>query len=171
MAKRRDVLLAQAQDRASKAVIATLRGVKSITVALGLPLRKKNEQGKVYKQVSVLHCTARVAGMIQSIEKDIEVEADENMGVCAEMKSAIAPAFIAFCDHVVTTVLADIRKKEKPLDPDVPPQLPSEHTGPSKARVEQAAIARAARAAKAKTQPPEMFDEAEQVNPEEGGEA
>lgn len=171
MAKRRDILIAQAQDKEAKAVIATLRGVKSITVALGLPVRKKNEQGKVYKQVSVLHCTARVAGMLQTIEKDMEVEADEKMGVCAEMKNAVAPALAAFCDHVVATVLAKLKADAKPLDPEVPPPLPSMPRAPSKVMKEVGAMTAASRRGRPATEPPEQFDEAEHADPEEGGEA
>jgi len=171
MAKRRDILLTQAMDKQNKAVIATLRGVKTISISLGLPRRKTNAEGKIFKQVSILHCAARVAGYLPTIETDIEVETNEAMGVCAEMRSAVAPALAEFCEYVVSTYLAAMKKAEKPLDSEVPPPLPSMPRPPSKAASERGSLGVTSRKTRPIVSPPRQFDEADHADPEEGGES
>jgi len=120
MAKRRDQLIAAAKDRAAGAKILTLKALKDFTVTLG-DIRQvredgtKDKPGRVIKQVQLLTCHCRVAGMLEPISAEIEMEAGENWGVTGELEQCLAPALRTFIDQVKAAHITTIKEQQKPL--------------------------------------------------------
>ncbi len=126
MAKRRDQLIAMAQDREAGAKIETLKSIKEFNVSLGdiLRLRERNpdgSEGRVYKQVQLLACRCRVAGVAEPIEAEIEMAAGEDWGVAGELDLCIMPAFQTFLDQVKAAYVKATKEKQKPLQEAPPP--------------------------------------------------
>ena len=121
MAKRRDDLLAMSADKAAGAQILTLKCVKEFSVSLGGIRRLKDDQGRVYKHVALLRCRCRVAGMLEPIESEIEMEAAEGWGVAGELDACFAPALRTFLDQVAAAYVAKLKKEQQPLPGTIQP--------------------------------------------------
>ncbi len=155
MAKRRDQLIAMAQDREAGAKIATLKSVKEFTVSVGdiRRLRETNpdgSEGRVYKQVHLLTCHCRLAGVAEPIEAEIEMAAGEGWGVAGELDSCIMPGLQTFLDHVKARYIAAVKAKDKPLPGVIPHYANPDGTmakPPNPGRVEAARRMNAARQA------------------------
>lgn len=146
MAKRRLQMEQEAKDRLAKVEILTLKCIRGLGIQIGDVRRVEDSQGRVYKQVQLLHCWAKVIGRIEPIEAEIEMEAKDGWGIGGEMDQCIMPAVVNFARIVKATVMEEARKADVPLGSVLPP-LPSDR-GPSKASREFASRGHAAQDAK-----------------------
>jgi len=177
MAKRAEQQTLMAEDRAAKVPIRTLKQLKVLELHLS-DIRRVREikpdktEGRVIKQVHVLHGTARVAGRQEAIEADIDIEAgdEDDWGLAGEIDHAVKPAIEKFLETVKAAHRKDLKEAAAPLG-DGPPPLPSERPAVSEVKREQGRALHAAEEAgrRAKsgptTPPPEQFAD------EKGGEA
>jgi len=178
MAKRRDMMEQAAKDRTAGAEIATLSFIKSFTVSLASldeqsrenVHRLKDSQGRVYRQVQVLHCRATFSGLAEPVAAEIEMEALPNWGATGELEQCIVPAFQEFIKQAKAKILGAKVAADQPLG-DGPAPLPSERPLVSEVHKERGRALHAADEAgrRAKNQPttppPEQFAD------EKGGEA
>jgi hypothetical protein len=143
MAKRCEQLNAMAEDRAAQAKILALKSVREFTVRVGDIRRvrapaKNGKIGRVVKQVHVLDCRCRIAGMRAAIERQVEMEAAEDWGAAEELERALLPAVQAFVAEATRVIL--LAKK----DAEAPPAPPGAET-PREQILARMAAMRAAR--------------------------
>jgi hypothetical protein len=120
MAKRRDMLLQLSQRRADKVPIKMANVVQGMSVQF-VPqkdvIHKTKDGPKVVRVVSALRFSCKVAGLVDVIEHEANVEIEEKdkqYGVRAEFDRAIMPAFKECLDVVV----AAIRKAQEDAQAD-----------------------------------------------------
>jgi len=102
VAQRSDRLKALARHRAAEVDIKCPVAIKRLTLSLRPYREVTDEKGRVFKVCGVLECSAKLAGMLDAIEIEADVEIQESFGVAGEIDQGIRPA--------VEILLAEIKR-------------------------------------------------------------
>ncbi len=148
MAERAEQLRRIAVHRENKVPIKNPEAVKSLVMILHPYKEICDDKGRVVKVVGYMECHARLNGMRETIDRDIDVEVGEHFGVKGEIDQGISPAGREFLDYVIAEYMRFLQEKSESSPTPTPGVRPLPSDRPKdEARAERMRAMNAANAA------------------------